>query len=416
MLRRWTSLGETLRSLDPRSSGGDVDSQSLDDRYNLYSPVSHPTPERHFLIACGFWQAPALPARTYTEYVRAQTLNLTYSRWEPWLVRTKPDPCVTMDDVFAILSHMATRIYSEESRLTVDSIVESLMLDKLIHVADVKDAPDPLRHLIFQCIGMTTMLVPVSSYISESKLELPPWHLPVAEAFYPQLPVEGLAKTPHGHNSMYSSDFLYVSLLNAKTLDQVGHITIVWVEVISLHLVFQIKTLTLYIFCLPSYCKLQAHMPFHRSILRDYSDQPSAPSGFSPQAFMAEIEASYQLIFADDYGSRAHFRNKEWKRARSIFSDPYLQKICQDPQAGARSYYDKKYDFPILSDRLSTLQNYMQSQNPGTMKALWRDRRNPLQWYTFWAVFFVGGLSVILATLQVGLSAAQLYYTIKYVR
>jgi hypothetical protein len=44
---------------------------------------------------------------------------------------------------------------------------------------------------------------------------------------------------------------------------------------------------------------------------------------------------------------------------------------------------------------------------------LWRDRRNPLQWYTFWAVLVVGGVSILLSFLQLVVSVAQLVVAIK---
>jgi hypothetical protein len=46
-------------------------------------------------------------------------------------------------------------------------------------------------------------------------------------------------------------------------------------------------------------------------------------------------------------------------------------------------------------------------QQPSKVTDLWRDRRNPLQWYTFWAVLWVGGASIVLAVLQLVVSLVQ---------
>ena len=62
--------------------------------------------------------------------------------------------------------------------------------------------------------------------------------------------------------------------------------------------------------------------------------------------------------------------------------------------------YSARDDFPRLGPRLVRLQQFNSRQRPSRLTDLWRDRRNPLQWYTFWAVVLVGGLSNILALLQ----------------
>lgn len=66
-------------------------------------------------------------------------------------------------------------------------------------------------------------------------------------------------------------------------------------------------------------------------------------------------------------------------------------------------------DFPVFGQRLRLLQDYSMGQQPSTVKDLWRDRRNPLQWYTFWAVIWVGGFSILLSLLQLFVNVAQLY-------
>lgn len=48
--------------------------------------------------------------------------------------------------------------------------------------------------------------------------------------------------------------------------------------------------------------------------------------------------------------------------------------------------YNARDDFPRLGSRLIKLQQFNSRQRPSKLTDLWRDRRNPLQWYTFWAV------------------------------
>ena len=83
-------------------------------------------------------------------------------------------------------------------------------------------------------------------------------NLPICEViqeFGPLLPVrrdssnEGLASA----DPVFSKDSLYVSLLNAKTLSQIGGIEIVWIDHLSSHLVFDPETKKMFLYRLPSF-------------------------------------------------------------------------------------------------------------------------------------------------------------------
>lgn len=70
-------------------------------------------------------------------------------------------------------------------------------------------------------------------------------------------------------------------------------------------------------------------------------------------------------------------------------------------------------DFPIFGHRLLKLQRYSMRQQPSRVRDFWRDRRNPLQWYTFWAVLWIGGLTSALAVLQLVVGVVQIAVTIR---
>ncbi|KAF2433950.1 hypothetical protein EJ08DRAFT_731109 [Tothia fuscella] len=63
--------------------------------------------------------------------------------------------------------------------------------------------------------------------------------------------------------------------------------------------------------------------------------------------------------------------------------------------------------YGIFEEKLRMLQAYVDSQSPGTIQTLWRDRRDNLAWYTVWAVISIGGSGVILSLLSLGVSVAQ---------
>jgi hypothetical protein len=154
--------------------------------------------------------------------------------------------------------------------------------------------------------------------------------------------------------------------------------------------------------------------------------------------YLREVLLSYCILFGQSRSSRKLFSRKEKYRAAMTGSphtlDPLLNALCGPRNMrGIRSLssnlwpntcqnlkgelleqdvYDAALDFRLLGDRLLTLQAFNMRQRPSRIRDLWRDRRDPLQWYTFWLVLFLGGFSLIFSILQCGLGAAQLYFQI----
>lgn len=82
-------------------------------------------------------------------------------------------------------------------------------------------------------------------------------------------------------------------------------------------------------------------------------------------------------------------------------------------QLQEQSSYSSQDDFPLLGQRLAKLQEFTLRQQPSKLRDLWRDRRNPLQWYTFWAVLIFGGWSLLLGLLQLVVGIAQLVVAVR---
>jgi hypothetical protein len=92
----------------------------------------------------------------------------------------------------------------------------------------------------------------------------------------------------------------------------------------------------------------------------------------------------------------------------TIFPSSALDLDDQLQESETDSAHD---DFAVFGPRLLILQRYNMRQQPSKVKDLWRDRRNPLQWYTFWAVLWIGGAGIVLAVLQVLVGIVQVYLT-----
>ena len=72
--------------------------------------------------------------------------------------------------------------------------------------------------------------------------------------------------------------------------------------------------------------------------------------------------------------------------------------------------YNLGEDFPVFGDRLVELKSLLK---PKGLKGLWRDTRDTLQWYTFWAVAIIGAVSLSLGVVQMALGAVQAYASMK---
>jgi hypothetical protein len=136
--------------------------------------------------------------------------------------------------------------------------------------------------------------------------------------------------------------------------------------------------------------------------------------------YFREILLSYRLLFGHDDRSRKLCRKKLFGKHKAHDSILYalctwkhIAKATDFPQLQEREIYEPVIDFPILGNRLVTLQEYILQQKPRTWAEVFQDRRDPQWSFNFWAVMIIGGATILLGTLQVALSALQLAATIK---
>lgn len=91
--------------------------------------------------------------------------------------------------------------------------------------------------------------------------------------------------------------------------------------------------------------------------------------------------------------------------------------VCHDVQQHLHKHLHKynvskkggyRYDlFPLFSERIRDLREYMDRNEPRTLKGLWKDRRNTLGFYTFWIAALFGTASIFLAAFSLAVSVAQ---------
>lgn len=125
---------------------------------------------------------------------------------------------------------------------------------------------------------------------------------------------------------------------------------------------------------------------------------------------------------------------KEKERAASVDGrlDPLLVALCGNPDlkclpaymwpVSCRGFngklreqdvYRLGTDFPLLGKRLWAIEEFNLRQSPSRVRDLWRDRRIPIQWYTFWAVLIIGGASLLLTLVQTAVAIGALIVQMK---
>ena len=63
--------------------------------------------------------------------------------------------------------------------------------------------------------------------------------------------------------------------------------------------------------------------------------------------------------------------------------------------------------FPRFSSRLREIKFYMDNQKPSGWYQMWKDKRDRVQYVTFWAVLVFGTISITLALISIAVSSAQ---------
>ena len=72
-----------------------------------------------------------------------------------------------------------------------------------------------------------------------------------------------------------------------------------------------------------------------------------------------------------------------------------------------RTLYVTNRDFLVLGLRVERLADELRVAKPKSLIDLLHDRRDTLQYWTFWFVVIIGGASILLGVLQVILAAIQ---------
>lgn len=158
------------------------------------------------------------------------------------------------------------------------------------------------------------------------------------------------------------------------------------------------------------------------SLLHDFGSPNNPITSEYVADTMQEILDSYALVFVQSHSAREEYR----KRARDTASqgrpiDPLLDELCGFNRIWAPvmrlgpviSSFDALSHFPILGGRLIELQAFMHTRRARGLRAIYQDRRDSFQWWTFWAVVWFGGISIPIALCQMSLAVVQVWIALQ---
>ncbi|TGO32915.1 hypothetical protein BHYA_0279g00070 [Botrytis hyacinthi] len=140
---------------------------------------------------------------------------------------------------------------------------------------------------------------------------------------------------------------------------------------------------------LPSFC--QGSYGGAQTRIEDISFDPDPYPYCDPDAIMYPWQS--------DYRASAHLSRAEIE-VISNYHVSNLGALCQ------KTTFEYS-DFDIFGNRVRQLKFYMDSQKPRGFRQLWRDKRDALNYYTFWGVIIFGASTFFLAIVSLAVSAAQ---------
>ena len=219
-----------------------------------------------------------LQQQTYLRYIRQKISTLRTSRFDEKMNTASSTGQSGLDGIFTLLMRVANCI-RETHHFSIEKAIDSCLRCGILSpaVANNREIRDKARVILFTCTAWISMLYPPMAFTEtwHTRLAIDPAQCacilhsqpstnasrPICEViqeFGPLLPT-GTTELQDTGDPIFSKELLYVSLLNAKALSQIGGIEIVWIDHLSSHLVFDAESRKLFMFRLPSFCYINRY-------------------------------------------------------------------------------------------------------------------------------------------------------------
>ncbi|KAH6704050.1 hypothetical protein BKA61DRAFT_181952 [Leptodontidium sp. MPI-SDFR-AT-0119] len=235
-------------------------------------------------------------------------------------------------------------------------------------------------------------------------------------------------------------DTFRVDDLNVKAIRSLGKIRVVWTLSLEKHLLLDLARMTLYIVwhvpALPAQSFIGRWDKIACSTIdKGFCGSSRGRAGVPVAGFALsyEVNKTWAILFATDareknrkedykfvddeeltknYRIDAYEQMETYNAMREIHLDSIGSLGFREREGGYKSgAFTKELipyaQFPIFETRLRQLRFYMDSQKPRGIRQLWKDKRDTLNYYTFWGVIIFGFLSIFLAFFSLAVSIAQ---------
>ncbi|KAK1832313.1 hypothetical protein QBC39DRAFT_349211 [Podospora conica] len=183
------------------------------------------------------------------------------------------------------------------------------------------------------------------------------------------------------------------ALFTARNLECIGGMKIKWTSNIVDHLLLSDDDQTVFVF-------------HHVSFLR-FQQRPTLNSGppLFPDSFLDETLRTLALLFPQNDNP-----SRRWLRAQVTEHslDPHIER-CGNLRAQNRRFEH----FSFWHDRLIILKQAFDESSPRGLRQWWNDRRNSVQWYTFWVAILVFIMTMFFGVVQSLEGALQVYLSWK---
>lgn len=357
--------------------------------------------------------------------------------------------CLSQDTAFKALYNVLEDYARNNRGFSIDDVIEHLHANNIFG-NDSEETTDAKRLLVFSILGWQSMIyqpdfnvcpsnqlvihhevgdpdsgLVYDTYTVPAEMSDRPLYV-LLKGFGNLLPARSsntAMAAVESSKAAASWTALYPDELNAYLLHTLLRVRFRWVDTLALHLDYDKSSRTLSLFSFPSMCisQLGTHSG---TIFAFASTEVNAADPRADEAdiahFLQEVLLSFRLLFGQSVKSRKLFRYI-FDPAEVPFpqSDTLLSHLCSEklPIAGAEGvgwmprdkhvYYAAR-DFPVLYERVELLAKELNGARPTSMKDLLRDRRDTLQFWTFWLVSIIGGVSISLSMIQVILQAIQI--------
>lgn len=375
----------------------------------------------------------------YDAWLSQQIKDLPYAVMELRVVGGSLRTKTTLNNIFTAIEEFTQK----SEGVSIDDIAKHLEKVKIFNSADELGAQ---RLLIFAVLGWRSMLyqaafnvcliqeLAIHQYcdLPQSGLVFDTYRVPASlsdrplsvllKAFGNILPARSsTAEQAASENSKAASSWLplYPTETNAYLLHVLLRIHIKWVDALALHLDYDKSSRTLSIFSYPSFCLktlLSGGVIYSFASIESYGVDPRANKDDISQ-LLREVLLSYRLLFGQSARSRRLFRQIFKPPEKPGYQiDLLLLLLCTRKQLPClsahipidRPVYFSARDFSVLSERIDLIAKELKDARPNSIGDLIRDRRDTLQFWTFWLVSIIGGTSILLSLIQVILQAVQL--------